>query len=228
MASSTSSSSHKFPEGTGSPESARFTPSRRVSLARPAALLLTLLLTSCADAAPDGQTQRAEDPQPLSTPSPSADIDLDFEVGDGDRWVSGSARQEHRQSAGSVTVTDIRAAAHDDFDRFVVTLAGDDFPTHQAEIIPGPAIQCGSGEPVELPGNGALILRLEGARAHEDAGSSTLPARDLQPGLAALLEARMTCDFEGQVEWAFGITDATSFRLLELTDPTRVVIDIRH
>lgn len=194
------------------------------------AVLLLLLLGACADGSPEGGgAGEAGRDQPLTSTS-AVDTAHPSEVDnlpEDDRWVSGEIRREY-QPSGNVTAIDIRAASHPGFDRFVVTFAGDEFPAYLAEISNGPAIQCGSGEPVELPGNGVLTLRLESARAHDDAGSGTLPIRDLQPGLMSLLEARLICDFEGQLEWAFGVAEPSSFRVLELTDPTRIVLDIRH
>lgn len=160
--------------------------------------------------------------EPETAPLTEADVSVD-EV----RWTTGPTHREY-PPADIVTVTGIRATPQEGFDRFIVDLTGDAFPTHHAEMTTGPAIQCGSGEPVSLLGRAVLTFRIEPAQAHDDAGASTLPARDLQTNPAALLETRLICDFEGQVEWAFGLANPTAYRILELTAPRRIVIDIQH
>jgi hypothetical protein len=201
-------------------------------------LLLCVLVGCGAGADPGEPANRAEPGEPgnsvdpalrsaESTGSAGEDGASADAAADGDDWRTGSIRME-RASTGMVTVTDIRTARHDTFDRFVITLAGDSFPTHSAELNAGPAVQCGSGEPVELSGEAVLVVGLEPARAHDDAGNSTLEPRDTAPGFPALLEARLICDFEGHVEWAFGIAETTAFRVLELTEPARIAVDIQH
>jgi hypothetical protein len=35
------------------------------------------------------------------------------------------------------------------------------------------------------------------------------------------------CDFEGNVEWVLGVRHPSRFRVTELSDPWRVVVDVK-
>ena len=42
-----------------------------------------------------------------------------------------------------------------------------------------------------------------------------------------ILEAMQTCDFEAEVAWALGLVRVTDFLVTTLSNPTRVVVDVR-
>jgi len=44
----------------------------------------------------------------------------------------------------------------------------------------------------------------------------------------AILEARQTCDFEGEVSWALGLAARQRFKVTLLANPTRVVVDVKQ
>jgi hypothetical protein len=52
--------------------------------------------------------------------------------------------------------------------------------------------------------------------------------RALQPALPNLLELRLICDFEAQVEWIAALRSPQPVRVLRLREPSRLVIDVRH
>jgi hypothetical protein len=226
------------PDLLGQSRVVRRTPQRPGSVRKvPTSLFLSLFLSlfgiaGCGASADPGTTSDETSAAPITSEPPSrpssdtAGTPVDADTAS-DRWSTEPVTVE-RNPAGTVVVTDVRAARHDDFDRVVITLSGDNLPTYRAQITTGPATQCGSGETVSLSGLAVLILGLQPAQAHDDAGNSTIEPRDIAPALPALLEGRLICDFEGHVEWAFGIADATAFRVLELSGPTRIAVDIQH
>ena len=63
--------------------------------------------------------------------------------------------------------------------------------------------------------------------AHNEAGETTVPSLELSPGLTSILELDSTCDFEGYVTWAIGLSEEADFRVIELTEPFRLVVDVR-
>ncbi len=79
-----------------------------------------------------------------------------------------------------------------------------------------------------MAGASRLSVRLEPARAHDDTGSATIVDRRRTPALPALKELTIICDFEAQVEWVLGLTARTPYRVMELSGPTRLVVDVRH
>lgn len=125
-----------------------------------------------------------------------------------------------------LVLTDVRAAAHEGFDRIVFELQGG-LPGYRVEYV-DEATGCGSGEPVEIAGGALLRVRMAPAAAHDDAGAATFPQQELMPGLASILEAEQTCDFEADVTWVVGLTEEADFTAVSLLDPFRVVVDVAH
>ncbi|HUP02124.1 MAG TPA: hypothetical protein VM737_11470 [Gemmatimonadota bacterium] len=139
-----------------------------------------------------------------------------------------------RPLSGVATVTDVRTASHPGFDRIVWEFAPGERPGYHVEYIDRPVRECGSGNVVPLAGDGWLEVRLEPARAHDEAGKPTLReasgARDrrLDPGLPVVRELARTCDFEAVVAYVMGVTSPNPFRVAELETPPRLVVDIRR
>jgi len=126
------------------------------------------------------------------------------------------------------TVVGVRTAAHEGFDRVTIELAGSS-PGYRASWRTTPPRHCGSGAPVKMAGHAWLEVRLDPAQAHDAQGRVTLEARpQAQPGLTALQALEMTCDFEGVVSWALGAPRALPFRVMPLSDPARIVVDVAH
>jgi hypothetical protein len=142
-------------------------------------------------------------------------------------WTAGvvSMRREHNGVAGLASV---RSARHADFDRVVIEFADGSLPGYHIEYVDRPIRQCGSGNVVDMPGDGWLAVRLEPARAHDDQGRATIANRVDRPDLANIVEIRLICDFEAQVEWVLGVRSPNPYRVLELHEPMRLVIDIRR
>jgi hypothetical protein len=82
--------------------------------------------------------------------------------------------------------------------------------------------------PVSIRGASTISVRFEGAQAHDDAGKLTIDATQLAGPGKSILEARQTCDFEGQVQWGIGVSGDKDFQVTSLTNPSRLVIDVRY
>jgi hypothetical protein len=132
-------------------------------------------------------------------------------------------------SAGTlVTLRSVRETAHEGFDRIVFDFGERSMPNYEVRYVDAPLHQCGSGEEVRLQGQAWLAIRVQPVDAHDDAGNATVAERNRQPGLPNLLELRLTCDFEAQVEWIAGVARKNGYRVSMLQQPTRLVVDIRH
>jgi hypothetical protein len=123
---------------------------------------------------------------------------------------------------------EIRIAAHQNFDRIVFEFAGATLPGYHVEYIDQPARQCGAGDAVDVKGQGRLEIRFMPANAHTDEGKSTIATRAFSPNLTIVKELKSTCDFEAEVAWVAGVSSPNKYRVLELTNPTRLAIDIKH
>jgi len=116
------------------------------------------------------------------------------------------------------------------YDRIVFefTGGGDSLPGYRVEYTTRPVQRCGSGDPVMVAGTGRLVVRFEPAQAHDEHGNMTPAERHRMPGLPAVRELTLVCDFEGQVEWVLGIVTPSAYRVSELRKPARLVLDVRH
>ena len=84
-----------------------------------------------------------------------------------------------------------------------------------------------TGQRLALRGQAFVAVAFEPARAHDPDGEATFPTATLTPGYPALRQVRFAGDFEGQVSFGLGVADRGGFRVSELRNPTRVVVDVR-
>lgn len=122
----------------------------------------------------------------------------------------------------------VRTARNDGFDRVVFAFERSRIPGYRVEYVELPVRQCGSGQPVPLRGETWLRVRLEPSQAHDDRGRPTVRDRARTADLPNVRELQLICDYEGQVEWVLGLAAETPFRVIELSSPARLVIDVRH
>lgn len=169
-----------------------------------------------------------------STPLADTDATIDTSVtadtsatADAAAWIAGVVDLP-AAGAGVGTLASVRAARHEGFDRVVWEFSGGSAPGVHVEYVDKPVRQCGSGEPVPLPGDGWLEVRLEPARAHTELGRPTMAARRQTLALPIVIEIVQTCDFEAVVTWVLATPSPERFRLSLLDDPPRVVVDVRH
>lgn len=123
----------------------------------------------------------------------------------------------------------VRWASHpaEGFDRVVFEFEGP-LPGARVASPDGPPRRCGSGEPVTMSSASVWEVRLQPAAAHDEAGQATAPHERARADLPAVHELVPTCDFEGDVTWALGVAEGAPYRVLRLSDPGRLVVDVRH
>jgi hypothetical protein len=130
---------------------------------------------------------------------------------------------------GAATLVDVRIGAHPEqggWDRIVFEFR-DTLPAGEVRYVPDVAA-CGSGAPVTLPGRAVLAVRFTSTAAHSEAGQPTIKQTTLPGPGGVITEARQTCDFEGVVAWAIGVTGMQRYKVTLLDAPRRVVIDIKR
>jgi hypothetical protein len=127
------------------------------------------------------------------------------------------------------TLRGVRAASNPEgFDRMVLDFGTDPVPGWHASYSARPVLSCGSGEPVQVEGERWLRVRLQTAQAHDEQGQPTVRQRRLPLGMPVLRELAIACDFEGEVEVVLGVSAANPYRVMQLANPTRLVIDIQR
>ncbi len=122
---------------------------------------------------------------------------------------------------------EIRTAEQNGFDRIVFEFEGADIPNYNIRYSDKP-VQCGSGEVVKVAGNGRMEVKFNPSNAHTEAGQPTIKDRERRLNQPVLKELEITCDFEAEVAAVLGVSAPNRYRVLNLYNPTRVVINIKH
>lgn len=123
---------------------------------------------------------------------------------------------------------EVRTAQHDGYDRVTFEFAGAEMPSYHIEYIDRPVRACGSGNVVPLKGDGWLEIRFQPAAAHNEEGKPTIENRERAPNHKILKELKLTCDFEADATWVLGVSTPNKYRVLELENPIRLAVDIKH
>jgi hypothetical protein len=121
------------------------------------------------------------------------------------------------------TVYDVRVAHHDGYDRLVIG-----FPTANAmpqyqltRQATANFVRDASGQPVTLQGSAGIKVVVRNADITPGAPT------DLKPNLPEIREVAQIGDFERVVSYGVGLATPACFRVLELSGPTRLVIDVQ-
>lgn len=122
----------------------------------------------------------------------------------------------------AATATAIRVAHHDGYDRLVIGFAtSNSMPQYQlTQQATSHFVRDASGQAVTLDGSAGL--RVVVRNADITPGAPT----DLKPMLPELREVAQIGDFERVVSYGVGLATPACFRVLELSSPTRLVIDV--
>jgi hypothetical protein len=159
-------------------------------------------------------------PTPLPTLSPSGTDLGAFSCLD----HSGGA-----DSGPAMQLTFVRVAHQPGFDRIVFEFAPQPGGTAHipaytvsrqasAQFVKDP-----SGQAVTMRGSAGLRIVFHGASG----ATSYTGSRDQTPGLPVVQEVEQLGDFEAVLSWGAGLSQASCLRTLELSNPTRVVIDVQ-
>jgi hypothetical protein len=132
--------------------------------------------------------------------------------------------ERSRRSRSTPEVVSVQTVEQEGYDRVVFTFEGP-MPGYQIRYVS--RVTDAAGERLPLRGQAFLAVAFQPARAHDPDGEATFPTAAITPGYPALRQVRFAGDFEGQVAFGIGVADRGGFRVSELRDPTRVVVDVR-
>jgi Putative peptidoglycan binding domain len=123
----------------------------------------------------------------------------------------------------------VRVGRHDGFDRVVFEFEGGQpgYSVHYAPV----ARTDGLGAPIPTPGTVALQVHLVAESidtAPLGAELTFSPAGPLTPRYPTLRQVRYGGFFEGGTTFGVGLTGRSGFRVLELSGPPRLAIDVAH
>ena len=125
-------------------------------------------------------------------------------------------------------LTDIRVGRHATFDRVVFDLQGKR-PGYSVRYV-SVVRQDPSDKVISMAGHYFLMIRLTPTNAHDvrtGARTYTGPTK-FWVGYPELRQVALAGDFEAVVSVALGLAHRNGFHVYTLTDPRRVVVDIRH
>jgi len=123
----------------------------------------------------------------------------------------------------AATVSALRIAHHDGYDRLVIGFAtSNTMPEYQlTQQATAQFVRDASGQPVTLEGSAGIRAVLRNADITPGAPT------DLKPELPAIREVAQIGNFERVVSYGVGLATPACFRVLELSGPTRLVIDVQ-
>lgn len=212
--------------------------SHRRALAASAAASL-LLLGACTPGAPTNAPQSAEassnvsSPEasatasaaPETTPTPEPGLDATKPI-NADNWMSsveGLPPVRSDDPTKALALTGIRAATHEGFTRVVLEFAGKGTPGVRSAAWTDEAVEQGRGLPIQVEGQAALDLVIDGTpmTATENPYPSGMHTR------AGDLDVVSDGTFEDNTHVVIGAPAARQFQIGFLSDPVRMVIDVR-
>lgn len=209
------------------------------------ALALTGSLVACSDDGDDGGTGQVAATAGTSTsPSPSAGQTAQVEPSASASPSAGPVETEQpaqapfpantavdteEPSGGPLSVTAVRVAPQEGYDRVVFELDGQSAgqPGWRVEYVDEPTAQ-GSGDSVEVAGDAALSVTITGTGYPFDTGVEEVEGDPALPGgLQVVEDVVLGGVYEGQYDAFIGTSGRAPFRVFRLDDPARVVVDVR-
>ena len=212
--------------------------SHRRALAASAAASL-LLLGACTPGAPTNAPQSAEassnvsSPEasatasaaPETTPTPEPGLDATKPI-NADNWMSsveGLPPVRSDDPTKALALTGIRAATHEGFTRVVLEFAGKGTPGVWSAAWTDEAVEQGRGLPIQVEGQAALDLVIDGtpmtATEHPYPSGTHTRAGDL--------DVVSDGTFEDNTHVVIGAPATRQFQIGFLSNPVRMVVDIR-
>jgi hypothetical protein len=126
----------------------------------------------------------------------------------------------------SAKLAAVRAAAHPGLDRVVFQFEGSRVPGYRIEYVGEITLGESDDEYLTLQGEALIQATFQGSASDDyRPGTQTVPDR-LTPGLVQVKQLGLAEDWEGVVRLGIGLDHRAGFRVLELRDPVRVVVDV--
>lgn len=214
--------------------------SHRRALAASAAASL-LLLGACAPGTPTDAPQSAEASRsashspaasasaseaPETTPTPEPGLDATKPI-NADNWMSsveGLPPVRSEDPTKALALTGIRAATHEGFTRVVLEFSGEGTPGVWRGAWTDEALEQGRGLPIQVEGEAVLDLIID--------GTPMTATENPYPGgthtRAADLDVVSDGTFEDNTHVVIGAPTTRQFQIGFLSNPVRMVIDIRN
>ena len=200
-------------------------------LRRSCAVLLATLAAACGDGAVDEAARPEPDPL-VSTEIPGEPLtDADYgelepsEVRLRLPWATNTITRDPDPEDAPARLTAVSTDRSRGFDRVVFSFSTA-LPGYRLEMLAEVGGGCDGTEAAsDAPAH--LVVEFERAVSN-DGGAPLVADRTRSTGFPALVDAVQACDADGKVRWLLGTSGTLDYRLLEMSDDPRLVIDLRH
>lgn len=171
-----------------------------------------------AEPSPEASAAPASPAAPTSEPTPAEPV-----------FPASTVVDEQEAVGGPLSVTAVRAARQDGYDRVVFELDGREpgEPGWRVMYVDDPR-RDGSGDPVDVDGEATLVVLIQGAGYPFDTGAEEAESVNVPGDLEVVADVELGAVFEGVYEAFIGVSREAPFRVFRLADPARVVVDVGH
>jgi hypothetical protein len=89
------------------------------------------------------------------------------------------------------------------------------------------SLRDGADGRLPLQGRAVLGVSFHPVLAHDPGGDPSFQPQTITPSYDSLRQVRLAGDFEGRVRLGLGLRARTGFRVLESSEPPRIIVDVR-
>lgn len=203
------------------------------------AVALAALVTACggdaqdpASADPTGQSSSKgpeDDSPPSKLPTKKPAGDSSGGQPDGGPAFPADVSTQSAEGSGEwdLVLADVRVGDHDAYDRLVLEFTGTGTPGWSVAYVDDPVLD-GSGEAVSLDGDAFLDIYASGTTYPQDERDYYGGPRTFRPDQGGhFVDVHVGGTFEGYTQVLAGIEgEPVPFRVFELADPPRLVVDV--
>lgn len=144
-------------------------------------------------------------------------------------WATKQIKKQMPAYKDGGVLREVRAASHSGYDSVVFEFNGDVVPSYTITYKRPPFYMGESDQRVSVAGRAFLQVSFTPAVAHDiDTNQVTVKSPDGLLNLTVLKEAKSIYDQGGYVEYVLGLSSSKPFRAQALTNPARLVVDIKH
>ncbi len=219
------------PEGTGSPTptSATPTPTEAAPTTEPAT---TEDETSSEDGTETSEDETSTEATSTVTATPAGPTGDATETGLPPSalppWTDDPVEEAPQEAESGQEITGVRTGRHESFDRVVLDLTGDEPQLGWFARLVDEALEDPSGLPIDVEGERFLQLGVAGISWTVDSPDRYDGGPVQGQGTEVVTEVVFGALFEGQQQILVGLREDSDYRIFPLSDPARIVIDVRH
>lgn len=210
-------------------------PSAPLRLVATAAVVLVLACSGSDGSDQGADTVRASGGTPGTSESTTSHADQarlpDSQLGDLEReeltlslpWTRGQINRDAPEDEARASLRSVSFSEAENVDRMTLTFdSAGSYPGYTVDASMSPLPRCASADSVPVEGQGLLRVRIRNVAADESASGS--PTR--QPDLENVTTVHRTCLEEEEVEWILDVRRATYYRVVQASNPPRVMVDV--